>query len=570
MPYINFLLLTVSVFSLSSFYAFAQETVPAAADPARQGISNNQIVPHFDLQPRTMLRSNTSNLSPDIASVRFFLNSLRVEGVQAFDQALIEKEYEKYLGREISVTTLFGILDNIQQLYLDEGYALSKVSMPEQNIQSGHIRFEAVEGFIDDVEVGQDLPKAPIIDDFVSEVLAMKPLNVKKLERMMLVINDRPGTKVTSILEPVENKAQAKGAVKLIFQNNQSDKDASRPISASLGFDNYGSVFSGPGQVDGVVQIKDAGLNLSDLKLDARVTTSLRELRQSEFEYTQPIFGVSGTNIKLKGSASYTNPGASLDILDAQGRSQSFGIGIEYPLIRQRHKNLIIGAEFSYKNSETDLLQTEIFNDRLRTISGSIDFSVIDSLKGINFINASFSKGLDILDSSQTGSDNLSRIEGQSDFEKFNFGYARLQIVTPEFDLFFSAQGQFTNDPLLSSEEIGYGGMAFGRGYDPSEITGDRGIVSSVEARYTVPNEIPHMNIQPFLFYDIGKVWNIDPSAKNKISGASAGGGIRFRHDQGWSFDATLAAPLTLKAANPPKYTDEKGLRALFRLKKEF
>jgi len=130
--------------------------------------------------------------------------------------------------------------------------------------------------------------------------------------------------------------------------------------------------------------------------------------------------------------------------------------------------------------------------------------------------------------------------------------------------------GQYTSDSLLSSEEFGYGGMSFGRAYDSSEITGDKGMAASIELRYRLDIKIPHINFQPFIFYDIGKVWNIDPSDKNKISGASAGGGFRLRHDQGWFFDATLALPLTLNSANPPKYTDEDGFRALFRLKKEF
>ena len=553
--------------TLGAGQSYAQ--IPSSADPSRQSIEGEQIAPRFDLQPQTILQSTTPELSPEIANLKFTLNSLTVNGNKAFAQNDLEAIYGSSLGQDISVGDVFTLLGKVQQLYLDEGFALSKVSMPEQNIQSGNITFEVVEGYIGGIEVSQGLPDTPMVHDFVSEVLAMTPLNVRTLERMMLILNDRPSVNVSSVLAPLDSESAEAGAIKLILKDNRNEQDAA-PVMASLALDNYGSVFTGAGQAEGMMQIKDMGLNLSDLRLDAKVTTSLPELQQTSFDYTQPVFGVSGTNIRLRGSMSYTEPGASLDVLDIKGRSRSAGIEIEYPLIRQRHQNLIISAGFTYRNAETDLLQTEIINDRLRVINAGMNYSASDRFRGLNFINFSLSKGMDILNSSKTGSADLSRQDGRSDFTKIEASYTRVQSLAPDFDLFFSAAGQYSPHPLLSSEEFGYGGMGFGRGYDPSEITGDRGISASLELRYTPDINIPEITLQPFMFYDIGKVWNIDPSGKDKRSGASAGFGFRLRHNEGWAFDTTLAAPLTLNASNPPKYSDEDGLRVLFRLKKEF
>jgi len=139
-----------------------------------------------------------------------------------------------------------------------------------------------------------------------------------------------------------------------------------------------------------------------------------------------------------------------------------------------------------------------------------------------------------------------------------------------DVELFGEIRGQLTADPMLSSEEFGYGGWALGRAYDPSEISGDRGLGLVLELRTRQMDIAPRSLIQPYLFYDIGKVWNIDPGAKNVISGASAGAGFRYEYNNTWNFEGMAAAPLTLAPTNPPQYADEDGVRFLFRVTRAF
>ena len=118
---------------------------------------------------------------------------------------------------------------------------------------------------------------------------------------------------------------------------------------------------------------------------------------------------------------------------------------------------------------------------------------------------------------------------------------------------------------MLSSEEVGYGGKNIGRAYDASEITGDKGIMGSIELRYyDVPN-ISEAIIQPYIFYDIGKVWHNDNTAKNQASAASAGGGVRLSHKKsGLSAEGIVAMPLTKNQATPIIYSDPSKPRLLF------
>ena len=360
-----------------------------------------------------------------MSMIRFQLNSLRVNGAAAFDSDEFERFYQDKLAREISIAALFQIRADIQQLYLDHGYSLSKVLIPDQNIQKGNIVFQVIEGYVGDTEVTESLSDIPMILDFVSEVTDMKPLNVKKLERMMLILNDRPGLQVASVLANVEDNDDP-GAVKLILHEADAPQNE-LPVSGHIAVDNYGSVFSGSGQVGGALTLKDAGINLSDLTVQARTTTSLPELQQISFDYTQPVFGVSGTNIGMNGSMSFTEPGSSLDELDVVGRSRALQFSLEHPIIRQRDENLLFSTNFIFRNSETDILQTEVVNDRLRILKILFDYSKADSYKGLNFLGLSFSKGFSILNASSENDDDLSRIDGKGDFRKITASYTRIQ-----------------------------------------------------------------------------------------------------------------------------------------------
>lgn len=128
-----------------------------------------------------------------------------------------------------------------------------------------------------------------------------------------------------------------------------------------------------------------------------------------------------------------------------------------------------------------------------------------------------------------------------------------------------SAAGQFTSNTLYSSEEFGYGGQAFGRAYDSSELTGDNGANHAFELRYSKPNQNELFNYSPYAFYDIGYVENAVGS-KNKKSGASAGIGIRLVYNKNISGNFGIALPLTKKASVPIYGGSQKNPRLFFQL----
>ena len=89
-----------------------------------------------------------------------------------------------------------------------------------------------------------------------------------------------------------------------------------------------------------------------------------------------------------------------------------------------------------------------------------------------------------------------------------------LDSLTPGLGLLTRFLWQYSDEPLFSSEEFAVGGRVIGRGYDNGEILGDKGMGLSAELQYLTP-VYRDFSFQPYAFYDVGKVWNVDDIDEN-------------------------------------------------------
>ena len=192
-----------------------------------------------------------------------------------------------------------------------------------------------------------------------------------------------------------------------------------------------------------------------------------------------------------------------------------------------------------------------------------------DRFNGANFAALGIRQGLPILGASEKGDNPLSRPDGDGEFTSLNAEVARLQRVTSDVNLLVRVGGQYGFTELLSTEEFEIGGVTFGRGYDPSELTGDSGLGSSVELQYNNAPGLSFLNsYQVYAFYDFGVVWNTDPNVAGEESLASAGVGVRTNLTNWLSADFEVAQPLTRQLENRADNKDSE--RYFFRLTGQF
>jgi len=162
------------------------------------------------------------------------------------------------------------------------------------------------------------------------------------------------------------------------------------------------------------------------------------------------------------------------------------------------------------------------------------------------------------------------RLVARSNFVHLNVDFDHDQRLPLGLVSAVRFSGQFSNQALVSGEQVAAGGLTSVRGYLQSEAIGDDGVVGSVELRS--PSFAQHLGSlidewRVFAFADGAYVWVIDPAAEQRADFAiySAGLGTRFqvwRHIHG---DVAVAVPLIAGPATRPKRPN-----ATFSLKTDF
>ena len=549
---------------LASGMAYAAppgSALPGSGDPGR-------ILEDLKQLPEPAVAAPSVTVSPveaapppaGAASAVFRLDQVEIEGATAYSQDSLQAVFRPYLGQYMSLRKLYELTALITQRYHDDGYALSKAVIPPQAITDGTVRIQVVEGYISDIKTEGHFRDSPVAQGIIDRIKSYRPLNARDLERDMLLLNDLGGVAVRAVLKPTDSTGEQKSApgsagLALVFEDV--------PVPASVSVDNLGSRYTGPYQVGLSAGVNSLVIPYSQTLFSGLESIPANNLKVVSLSQRMPLNSY-GTAATLQASYAHSEPGYRLTPEDVVSDSYNYGIALSHPLIRSRAQNLYLGGDLTVKDIATDTLGYRLYDDRLRIASASATYDLQDRWGGSNLGLLRLSQGLDLLGESRTGSPDLSRAGGHSDFTKGSGNIGRLQGITETVHLYMAAEGQYAWSPLLSSEQFGFGGQQFGRAYDPSELTGDDGVAGMIELRYTLPAGLPKLSSELFTFYDIGRVWNYG-DAGNAESAASAGLGVRFTWNEHLSGNLTLAKPLTRKA-EAPDYGSGKDTRAFFSL----
>lgn len=486
------------------------------------------------------------------------LKHIKIEGVTAFTPGDLKPIYQQYEGQHVSPDVVWKIAAQITERYRNKRYFLSRAYVPAQEIEDGNITIRVVEGYVGEVQwQGENKPDSWIIDEMTKHLIAQRPLTTNKIESYLLRVNDIPGASYRAVVQPIEGGDEGAVAVVMLGEEKKG--------LGVVRLDNTGSRFLGPYQ--GSVFYQDSFIKNQQTMLGISGSLPMDELKYITASHQIPV--APKINFEMGGSYIKANPGYTLEPNDIVSKSGEINMGFTYQPIRQWLENLSVGIKFTAKDTDSDILGTPLTRDRIRALRASMSYDTADFFDGYSYWNATVSQGIEVLGSSGKGDADLSRPEAEPDFTKLELSYLRQQPFGKNFLLVGRVAGQLASGPLYSSEEFGYGGQTFGRAYDPSEITGDNGLSGSVELRYTSYTPFENYELTPYVFYDIGKVWNDDKGGDN-ISGSSAGIGLYMNLPHNLMGTFTVAQPLTKNIDNPLYGEGEKAPRFVFDLSYRF
>ncbi len=417
--------------------------------------------------------------------VHFRLTGIVFEGNTVITSEALRPLYGHLLDSDLTLLDIYKLRDAITAKLRNDGYILSQALVPAQTVKSGVVRISIVEGAINSIRFEGDevADRLGLIDRYTAKIKASQPLRAEDFERYVMLMNDLPGLRVKTVLQPTSGTMV--GSDLVVVRER-------KPIDASFTIDNRGSRSSGPQQLQQSLDFNDLIGTFDQTSLRGIVTPHVDEMRYLDLAHTE-VINSEGSAVLLGVRRSWTEPGHTLRPLQVKGVNSTVRFDFSHPLIRSQSETWRANVGFDYKNSRTNVLGTRLNEDRVRVLSLGTSYDISDALQGSNIFTLRYSQGLDIMNPTLSGSDALTRAGGRSDFRKFTFSALRMQPLPNNFGVSLGMDSQWSPDQLLSGEEFGVGGSQYGRPFDGSEITGDKGIAAKVELTYTPEVDIPNV-----------------------------------------------------------------------------
>lgn len=451
------------------------------------------------------------------SSLRFVLQGVTADPSAVLTDEDIRAAAEPYVGREISLDDLYALVADLNALYNGRGYLTCRAYLAPQTIRGGVVHISLVEGKTGTVSVEGNRSTR---ESYIRRRLSLEEgavANLNAVNRDLLRFN-------------ATNDAQLRIVMRAGTEPGTTDYliAAYEPQKELFGLfaDNAGSRNSG---------LYRGGLFWQDRSLTGRrdslmMTTVFSEGTKSfGAAYTAPISS-TGAKLGLTYSANSVHiVDGPLEPLDVRGHASSYGVSLTRPLVTTETVKSEIGVEYSRQHSRTDFMGLKWVDD---TVDGvSLFFDQIDYGRTSLFYQRHAYRFGDF--------DTLAEDDSQS-FGKYTLNtlyqkaYGAGQMLTARVD------GQLSSTSYLPSAEQFYiGGVYSVRGYTESLLSGENGVLGSVE--YAVP-VTPSKRTSVFLFLDGGTVWG--DSAYGDRTLAGAGFGVKSNVTDHIYFNVSMGFPL--------------------------
>lgn len=524
------------------------------------GVSASELNPDARVK-RPPPRRNAGAFAPEppgpcpleTSTVEVTLNTVTFKGSTAVGEDSLRAAYSEYLGKPQKVSVICSIRDRAAQIVFNSGI-LARVEIPEQRIAGGALVLEVIEAHVVNVRVRGDVgPAQSTIERYAEKLRGMKPFDMARAQRYLLLASDVPGLRVRAAVRPSTSTERGAVDIDLTVVKNEPDVYANIQNTGSKQVGRWGGLIRGE-------------LAAQTSFGESTALTAFHTLDSNEQWLVQLAstarFGAEG--LIGRGTLVYgeSRPGDFLKPLDLTSKSIVANLEGAYPLIRSRNRNLNVASGVDFVDQKTDIPGAVSTHDQLRVLYVRADGDYrTEFVQRPALLSAGIMarKGLSVLGGSERGDADLTRPLGNPEAWVLR-GQGDVDIaLTDRMTAALRAQAQYTSSGLLPYEQMSLGGLTVGRGYDPSALLADKGFSGAFELRYGPLQLHPKVLAAPYAFFDAGRVFNNNTSLSGLPRSRtlkSIGAGVVFRVFSRANLEITYAHPIDAIEAGRVKPTD--------------
>jgi hemolysin activation/secretion protein len=456
--------------------------------------------------PRLRLaEAATGTAAPSSAALTFEIRYYDITGNTLLTTAELRNLFAPYTGKGRDFGDVQRALEALQKAYVDRGYGAVAVTLPEQTLENGVVRFNVIETRIAQVNVEDN----HFFD--ASNVRASLPTlrvgtvpNSRDIATNLRVVNDNPAKHVAVVLQPGDRDGSANAAVKV------QDSD---PQKYSVTFDNTGTPDSGRYRLG--LAYQNANLFDRDQVLTAQFITSPdnpNKVSVFGLGYHVPLYAHDASIDAVAGYSS-VNSGVVQDLFVVSGKGSIFALRYNQylPRFADIDQQLSFGVDYrGYSNNVTTVGSTTQLVPDIAIHPFSLTYSghwrgaasQVDFYGGVS--QNLFPGGND-----DSGSDfEAVRVGAKAGYRIYRAGLDYSRLLPRDWQLRASFVAQYTNDALVPGEQFALGGATSVRGFPERYFAEDKGYRGSFEL-YT-PNWASKLgwdavSLRFLTFYDTGR-----------------------------------------------------------------
>lgn len=406
-----------------------------------------------------------------------YVGQIEVDPSEILSQEEIQSVVSKYAGRNLFITDIQSMIDEINNLYAQKGFVTARAYLPEQQVTGGYVHIGLIESRIGNVTVNNNRwTKTNYIMDRIPDKQG-ELFDIVKLEKDVLDFNRyNEGVKLSANLKAGE----AEGTTDIELSADEKFPFHIIGVMDNAGRRGTGSLRGGPVIVADSLFGRRDRLSIGSYFSGGAISPF--------FDYNIPVNKHDG-RVGFSYSSTFANVKwgpKSLTDLGIKSRSYIYSLYYSQPIIRKAGFELKGYGSLNYKRSWSSVENLpqrykDIYTRKEEVTSIDLGLNLRkDTARGIWYLNQGASMAIPIFDS-------------RSSYFKYSGGLLRIH----DFSHGFIGQIRSNYQIIPNNKDIPYldqfqaGGLATVRGYSEGILLGKNGYVMSGELMFPLlPRQI--------------------------------------------------------------------------------
>src|SRR5262249_36158346 len=122
---------------------------------------------------------------PGAAETKLVIRQIRIVGATVYPAAQLAEVYAALIGKTVTLQAVYDVAQRITAKYGGDGYVLSRAIVPVQELDPN--------GAVVNIQV---------VEGYAARINAERPVNIRTIERYLLLAGDLPGLKFKNSIKP--------------------------------------------------------------------------------------------------------------------------------------------------------------------------------------------------------------------------------------------------------------------------------------------------------------------------------------------------------------------------------